>query len=203
MRAKIAVATVSGRAYYKLVKELKSRDILFLSIIPGEKIPVTVKVVVTTEKEKDKITHPNILVYSEDEDPRQVIDEAVRILSGKDTYEELTIGVDPGKTFGVAVLGDGNVLRAEETSSMESVIDMILLTLNEYPASSKSIKIGGGVPELAERIVERLKRVLPEDVDIEIVNEEGTSHIKGENRSKKLSDADSAIKISRMRIRRG
>jgi len=48
MRTKIAVATVSGRAYYKLVKELKERGLVFLSLVPGEAIPSTIKVVVTT-----------------------------------------------------------------------------------------------------------------------------------------------------------
>ena len=62
-RAKIAVATVSGKAYYKLVNELKNRDIPFLSLVPGDSIPQSIKVVVTTEKEKPLIDHQRILVY--------------------------------------------------------------------------------------------------------------------------------------------
>ena len=121
MKAKIAIATVSGRAYYKLVNELKQRGLLFLSLVPGESIPSTVKVVITTEKEKQLIRHPNIIIFDESTDPKNVISEAYRIASGKEVCQEVTIGVDPGKTFGVAILCDGKVLRAEERLSLEEL----------------------------------------------------------------------------------
>jgi hypothetical protein len=65
MKEKVAVATVSGKAYFLLVNELKERDIDFLSIIPGQPVPAEAKVVVTTEKEKPLINHEKILVYDE------------------------------------------------------------------------------------------------------------------------------------------
>ena len=39
MKEKVAVATVSGTAYFLLVNELKERGIDFLSIIPGQPLP--------------------------------------------------------------------------------------------------------------------------------------------------------------------
>ena len=44
MKAKIAVATVSGKAYYLIVSELKKKNVPFLSLTPNERIPMEVKV---------------------------------------------------------------------------------------------------------------------------------------------------------------
>ncbi|RJS85938.1 hypothetical protein CW702_00285 [Candidatus Bathyarchaeota archaeon] len=195
MRAKIAVATVSGRAYYKLVSELKERNIPFYSIVPGKPIPRSVKVVLTTEEEKPKIDHPNILTYNVSCEPAEVVNEAIRILQGKRIYDNVTIGVDPGNTFGVAVLCDGTVLKAEDGLTFEMALDEILKALKENPAKNQTVRIGGGVTVLAEELLRRLSRVLPESVNLEIVNEVGTSRPSGEG-GRKLSDADSAVMIA-------
>lgn len=196
MRTKIAVATVSGRAYYKLVKELKQRGLLFLSMVPGESIPSTVKVVIATEKERPQIKHPNVVVFNEDDDPKTAVSEAYRIASGKEIHQEVTIGVDPGKTFGIAILCDRNISRKEEGSSLEETIDTVLSALKENPANLQIIRIGDGVPKLAEELLQRLRRVLPDEVEVEIVSERGTSHSGNDSRGRKLSDADSAMMIA-------
>lgn len=196
-RAAIAVVTVSGRAYYKIVNELKKRDILFLSIVPGEPIPQFIKVVITTEGERSLISHPNILVYKVEDDPARVVDEALRLASGKESYEELVIGIDPGKTFGVAVLGDGRNIKREEFSSMVETVDFVLTELSRVPSKVKRVRIGMGVPEIAEEIARKLDSVLPENIAIEMVSEEGTSTLGPSPLAKrKLSDADSAVRIA-------
>ncbi|MEM2273233.1 MAG: hypothetical protein QXT26_04810 [Thermoproteota archaeon] len=193
----IAVATVSGKAYYKVVNELKNRNIPFLSVIPGEPIPPSIKVVITTEGEKNLVNHPRVLIYNVEEDPSSVIDEAIRISLGKDFYQELVIGVDPGKIFGVAVLGDGEILKRKEFSSMEKTIDFILTELSKEPSKIKRVKIGMGVPEIAEEIARRLNIALPKNIMIEMVGEEGTSTSRDSSLAKrKLSDADSAVRIA-------
>jgi hypothetical protein len=196
VRARIAVATVSGKAYYKLVNELKSRNIPFLSLVPGEPIPQSIGVVLTTDSEKSLINHQKVLVYNIEEDPSNVINEALRIITSKNLYEELIIGVDPGKTFGVAVLADGKILRRGEFSSIEKAIDMIFVELKNNPSKIQKIRIGKGVPDLAEEIARRLESSLPENIVIEMVDEAGTSTLKNMGFKRKLSDADSAIKIA-------
>lgn len=196
VRAKIAVATVSGKAYYKLVNELKGRNIPFLSLVPGEPIPQSIGVVLTTESEKSLINHQRVLIYNVEEDPSNIINEALRIITSKNFYEELIIGVDPGKTLGVAVLADGKILRREEFSSMEKAIDTIFIELKNNPSKIRKIRIGKGVPDLAEEIAHRLEVSLPEEVIIEMVDEAGTSSLKNMGFKKKLSNADSAIKIA-------
>ena len=197
MRQKIAVATVSGKAYYWLVNELNKRRIPFLSVVPGESIPPSIKVVITTKEEREQIDHPSVLIYDPEEKPSAIIDEAVRIIKGKKIYEELVVGIDPGKNFGVAVLGDGNVLEKKGQLTLEMAIDMALTALKRHPAKMRRIKIGDGVPEMAEEVASRLQIAVPEDTVIEIVSEAGTSSVKGKGSGKKISDADAAINIAR------
>jgi hypothetical protein len=199
MRSKIAVTTVSGKAYYRLVNELKQRKMPFLSLIPGESISPSIEVVITTDKEKPQVDHPNILIYNAEADPSHTVDEAVRLIQRKETYEEVVIGVDPGKTFGIAVLGDGKVLRKEEGLTLEMTVDAILTELKKNPAQVQKIRIGKGIPELAEEIAGRLSIAMPDEARIEMVSEAGTSSLRGKGFRKKISDADSAMIIAEKR----
>jgi len=196
MKEKIAVATVSGKAYYRLVNELKQRDLLFLSLVPGEPVSSSIKVIITTEKEKPLMNHPNILTYDAEAEPSDIVDEALRLARSGELYEELTVGVDPGKTFGIAILGDRNIIRRDDGLSLEKTLETILTELKKNPAKTQRVKIGSGIPELAEELSRRLRIALPSNVAIETVSEAGTSFLKDRDIRRKLSDADSAVNIA-------
>jgi len=176
MKAKIAVATVSGRAYYLLVNELKKRGVSFSSLRPWDSIPLDVKVVLTTKKERTSIKHPNIIILKSESDSAMVVDEAIRIVQGKKDYDKVVIGVDPGETFGVAILGDGNALETFYCSSLKETLKVILENLKRVEASVKVIKIGNGAPVHTTELLRLLDEYLPKGVTIEIVSETGTSH---------------------------
>ena len=196
MKAKIAVATVSGKAYYLLVNELKRRNISFLSLTPNDSIPIDVKVVITTKKERPKITHQNVLEYDEDKNPTEVVEEAIRIIKGKKIYERLVVGIDPGQNFGVAVLGDGNILETKNCTSLSETINTVKGFVNRIPAAHATIRIGNGAPSYAEELWHYLNEVLPGNVVIESVREEGTSQSLGETSHRRgKRDVSSAIKI--------
>ncbi|MFQ5999240.1 MAG: hypothetical protein ACE5J6_00545 [Candidatus Bathyarchaeia archaeon] len=198
MKAKIALATVSGRAYYKLVNELKRRGLLFLSLKPWDSIPLDVKVVITTDEERHFVTHPNVLVFEDESDPTSVIDEALRVVHGKPSYDKVVVGVDPGKTCGVAVLGDDNVLETSNCSSLEDTVSVIINSLKRVPATVNMVKIGNGAPTYAKALLNLLDEALPEETIVEIVSEAGTSHLMNETTHRReLKDVTSAIEIAR------
>ena len=87
MKAEVAVATVSGKAYFLIVNKLKERNIAFISLIPGEPVPTEVKVVITTYQEKHRINYEKILVYDGKTDSDTVANEVMKILQGKEVYE--------------------------------------------------------------------------------------------------------------------
>ncbi len=199
MKEKIAVATVSGKAYFLIVDELKRKNATFLSLIPGEPVPIEVKVVITTGKEKPLVNHERILVYEEGGDPETLVNEALRIVHGKEFYEKIVIGVDPGKVFGLAVLADGKVVETGNCFSVQEVLNKtknVLKSMN-MSAVAISVKIGDGVPAFKDKLLEVLDEALPSNVTLEIVSEAGTNRYFSENKHRRgLRDIASAIRIA-------
>jgi hypothetical protein len=200
MEAKIAIATVVGKAYFFLVNELKARGVDFLSLTPYETVPLNVEVVVTTESERKHIKHPNVLVYMEGSNPSILIDEAVKLVMGKGGFETIVVGVDPGKTFGIAVLSDGNIIDAVNCVSVEETVNTIRQIFSKQLAPARVLKVGNRPPSYIAELVPLLDEVLPPDVTIEIVREAGTSRYTGQpvhTRGQKHTMA--AVKIAERR----
>ena len=198
MREEIAVATVSGKAYYLLVKELKERRLPFLSLRPQDSIPLDVKVVITTKKEQHLVTHPSVLVFEEETGPSKVVNEALRIVLGKQRYEKMVIGIDPGETFGVAILSDGRVLETLNCPSLKETVDTVLKVLGETPAVLKVVKIGDGAPHYMKELLYSLDEVIPKEMIMEVVPEAGTSQVTGETTHRReMRNAMSAVKIAK------
>jgi hypothetical protein len=200
MKAKIAVVTVLGKDYYLVVDELKRRNAAFLSLTPFEPIPIEVEVVITTEKEKPLIKHHKILAFQEGQGPVAIIDEALRIIQGKEFFEKITIGVDPGEVLGLAVLGDGKVIETGNCFSVEETLLKIMDIANNIVstrAASVSVKIGDGVLQCGERLLRILDEALPTSVSLEIVSEIGTNRsLDGAKHRRGLRDIFSAIQIA-------
>jgi hypothetical protein len=199
MRAKVAVATVQGKAYFLIVNELKQRNIPFLSLIPGDSVPVQVKAIITTEKEKHLTTHDKILVYDTKAEPEVLGSKVVKILLGKEDYDNIVIGVDPGEVFGLAVVADGAVIDTENCFSVEETLNKVksvLKTVN-FSRSAVTVKIGNGVPVYRE-LLEAFDKALPPQVSLEIVGEAGTNHYTRELKNRRgLRHMASAMRIAR------
>jgi len=197
MKIKIAVATVSGKAYYLLVNELKARGLDFLSLTPQESVPIVIEVVITTAAERHFVKHPKVLIFKNDADPAEVVNEAVRMIQGKKSAETIVVGVDPGKTFGLAVLSDGTVLETTTCSSIEETVHTIVNSLTNLKAACQIVNVGNGAPSVTVELLSLLDQTLPKSVAIEVVSEAGTSRFVGENLHKRgLRDALSAVKIA-------
>jgi hypothetical protein len=200
MKAKIAVVTVSGKAYYLIVNELKTKNIPFISLTPNDTIPIEIKAVITTRKEQHLINHERILVYEDDIEPKALINEALQIVQGKEYYEKVVIGVDPGEVFGLAVLADGRVIETGNCFSIEETVSKIkdtLRNLEKTQITSLSVKVGDGVPAYKEKLLGVLDNALPRRVMLESVSEAGTDRYLNENEHRRgLRDIVSAIKIA-------
>ena len=196
MRAKVAVATVSGKAYFLLINELKERNIQFVSVVPGEALPVEAKVVITTESERSLIDNERILIYNPETEPSETVNQAARILQGKETYDRIVIGVDPGEVFGLAVIADGRVTETKNCFNLNEVLNVIknLIRNIDLAHTAVIVRIGNGVP-LHKDLLRSLDSDLPEQVILEVVGEAGTNrpfvaHRRG------LRDITSAIRIA-------
>jgi hypothetical protein len=197
MNEKVAIATVSGKAYFLLINELKERNIDFLSLVPGEPVPAAAKVVISTEKEKPLVNHERILVYDEKEEPSAVVNEALKILRGKERYEKIVIGIDPGEVFGLAVVADGKVVETRNCFGSHEVLNELRNTVKTFDASTKvTVKIGNGVP-IYKELLARLDSELSPEVVLEVVSEAGTDRPAKEGRNRRgLRDIASAMRIA-------
>ena len=198
MKEKVAVATVDGKAYFLIVNELKEQNLPFISIVPGETAPAEVKVVITTEKEKPLVKTDKILIFRSEADLESLEGEIKRILQGKEAYEKIIVGIDPGEATGLAVVADGKVIEEGNCYSSQEVINStskVIRNVN-FQLTSVTVKIGNGVP-IYKDLLEDLDAALPTQVALEVVGEAGTNRPLKENRhSRKIRHISSAIRIA-------
>jgi hypothetical protein len=197
VKAKIAVATVNGRAYYQLVTELQRKRLPFLSLKPWDPVPLHIRAVLTTEEESRQVSHPHIITFGQDSNPESAVDEAVLIVQGKQGYEKVVVGVDPGKTYGIAILGDNKVLATLTSSNVDAASHLVVDSLKRFPAEAKVVRVGNGPPEYTQTLLDSLDKTLPEETSVEIVSEAGTSRLTNRSVNRRvLKDAVSAIEIA-------
>jgi hypothetical protein len=183
----IGLLTKDFRLFHDLVETLKRRGLSFVSLSFDDPIPPTVGVVITTHGEMSYIDFENKVACT---DVGKAIAESLRILKGKDRFDELIVGIDPGVKPGIAVVGDGVVLETKGASSPEEVASVMKEIVASYPASRIGLKIGHGDPTNRNRIINSLST---QKHSIEIVDEKGTTHRSDS------PDQEAAIGIASMR----
>ena len=198
MQEKVAVATLDGKAYFFIVNQLREQNIPFISLLPGKPLPAEVKVVITTRQEENKIDFGKKLVFTSETEIEHLINQAKGILLGKEAYEKIIIGVDPGAATGLAIVADGNIIEVENCFSSQEVINCInkIIKNVNFMQTIVTVKIGNGIP-LYRDLLEALDEALPAKVALEVVNEMGTNRpIKENRRSRGIRHISSAIRIA-------
>ena len=138
------------------------------------------------------------MVYDSETEPDTVVNEAMKILQGKEVYEKIVIGVDPGEVFGLAVIADGKVNETGNCFSVQEALTKISSIIKnvDFSSTAVSIKIGSGVPTYKE-LIETLDFTLPPEVVLEVVSEAGTNRLLNEDKHRRgLRDIASAIRIA-------
>lgn len=169
MEKVIGLLTKDFRLYHDLVRALKRRDLAFMSLSFEDDIPPNVGVIITTSEEIDDIVFESKVACK---DIGMAIAESIRVLKGKERFEELVIGIDPGAKPGIAVVGDGIVLETRGASSPEEVAELTKDIVACYPADFVGLRIGHGDPTNRNRIINSLSS---KEYQIEIVDERGTT----------------------------
>jgi len=198
MKEKVAVATVQGKPYFLLVNQLREHNIPFISLVPGEPVPAKVRLVITTELEKDLVKHEKILVFHSESELDNIVNEVKKALLGKEKYDKVVIGLDPGEATGLAVLADGKIIEQSNCYTTREVINTILKSISNinYSQTVVTVKIGNGVP-LYMTLLEELDTSLPPEISLEVVSEAGTNKpYQEKHRSRKIRHISSAIRIA-------
>ncbi len=190
MRKVLGILTEDFRLYHDLVAALKARDLPFASLSFARRIPETVGAVLTSPAEASRVRLRHVVPV---DDIDSSIARALQLLKGKSEWNELLIGVDPGREPGVAIIGDGDVIDTRIAASPEAVAFHVRQAVRTFPARDVRVRIGHGDPTNRNRILNALAR---DGLRVEIVDEAGTTHRTPQ------PDVDAAIDIARTGGRR-
>jgi hypothetical protein len=196
LKEKVAVATVDGKAYFLIVNQLREHKIPFVSVIPGEPMPPQVKAAITTEKERDLVSSEQVLIFHDENELDSIVSELKRILLGKEAYERVVIGIDPGEAIGLAEIADGKVIEETNCFTKQELVNCVLKLVENlsFQRTSVAVKMGNGVPVYRE-LLEALDEALPPAVTLEVVSEAGTNKPQ-KRRSRGVRHISSAIRIA-------
>jgi hypothetical protein len=176
LQSKVTVATVYGRPYYKITNALKLMDIQFDSLSPQEAAVSNAKVIITTEDEAEIVRRKDVLLDTElDNCPAVLKAKILKTLMGDYHDDELTIGIDPGERIGISVIYLHNEIDSILESSITSTIRVISSLLLGIVSKKKIIRIGDGNIGMAQSLAKLVRLKFMDRVEIEIVNEHGTS----------------------------
>ncbi len=151
--------------------------------------------VITTEKESGSIDfNPGRMIIA-DGRPQAALDRACSLLHSEE-FDEIIIGIDPGKFPGVAVLGNGKTISVYHVSAGE-VYPLIKRILGEFNDQDILVRIGHGARLIRSRLINDL---LDLGLHIEMVDETGTTPRLGKGvHGQVISDIIAAINIARIK----
>ncbi len=188
---RICVATSKAGAYYTLVSRLRRAGLPFTSMLPDSDFE-DCELVLTTAAEAGQFGGRALVLEELDENPGVFKGQVVSWLSGR--QDVLLVGVDPGKRTGLAVFYGQTRLAFNTFDSAGAVYSRIGAFARGMPGSRLLVRVGNGNRSMAERLVDGLKREVPE-ATIEVVDESGTS--SGRSKLKGIQkDQVSAAKIA-------
>lgn len=185
MRKVLGLLTEDFRLYHDVVATLKARDIPFVSLSFSRRIPENVGAVLMSASEAPRVRASNVVVV---DDIDSAVAKALQLLRGKREWQEVLIGIDPGREPGFAVVGDGEVIDTRLAASPEAVAYLLRQAIRTFPAKVVRVRVGHGDPTNRNRILNSLAR---DRLRVEIVDEAGTTHRSPQ------PDVDAAIVIAR------
>ena len=194
----MTVATVRGRSYYEIIRALKSMDVKYDSLSPEEASLSDAKVVITTRDEAGAFAGRKKAVLLDTELEKYPAIAKAKILKslvGAAADDQLTIGIDPGTRIGISVI----YLHEEIASMLESsplgTIEQVAALVGGISSRRKVVRIGDGKMTMARQMAWALKKKFHDALQVEIVDEHGTSQNAEANR-RGLRDRSSARTIA-------
>jgi hypothetical protein len=172
-----AIATENPKILYQAVQLLKAMDLDFVICHPTDSRCSNCRVVVTDVAGIFK-QHEGLVLVQEDFDVDYVRIEVMARLMALRAPTTAIVGIDPGMTFGIALVVDSIVLyqgsriapsvAAELASRLSSYVEALFLGCQSI------IRVGTGSKLYSVLLLRALLRK-SENLDIELVNEKNTT----------------------------
>jgi hypothetical protein len=179
----IGLVTEDFRFFHLMVRFLKERGEPFVSLGLDDPIPENVGAIITTNAEREGVRFENII---SDGDPDIAFKAARSVLRGK-RFSRVVVGIDPGRTPGIAVIGDGRIIDTELVYCPEDVTETLARMTRNLDFDLMLIRVGHGDPTNRNRIIHAVWSLADE---VEIVDESKTT------KKTVTPDIDAAILIA-------
>jgi hypothetical protein len=189
-----ALVTRDPGLYHELAGFLRERRVPTVSLLPGERIPDQVAVVLTSTAEAPLISHGNVLGVAESTDRRSLAAAVRHALASADVTEAIVVGIDPGPRPGYSILAGATILAEGNLESPEAAGPFASHLRHRFPARQVLFRVGRGDPPARNRIVNAL---LEHQRSVELVDEQRTTP-RGRRRPR---DAAAARTIAHQRGR--
>lgn len=182
---RIAVATVDAKAYYALSSLLNEMNLSFESFSPDNDIDPNVQLILTTHKERRLIKSRKVLCLEDIARIDTVAKEKIFSRLFSSSEDVLLIGIDPGDRTGITSFYRGIEILDRVTLSLDETLSTLTDLIKNSQATQKIVRIGDGDQKKANYIAGYLLEEFKGIIEIEIVNEKGTSkivnpiHLKG------------------------
>ncbi|MHA1136937.1 MAG: hypothetical protein ACTSSE_10665 [Candidatus Thorarchaeota archaeon] len=188
-----AVATENPRILYRIVQLLNDLEIKFVICSPIDHRCEHAHVVITGPDDNSD-QHIGRIEVTKDFDDDFVRIEIMSKLHDIQTPSKAIVGIDPGMTFGVALVIDGVPVYSTALSSPEAVTYLTQTLIDHtntlFPESQKFIRIGTGSKLYSALLLRSIRngKLMP---SVELVNEHKTTISGGPK-----SDESAAILIA-------
>jgi hypothetical protein len=172
----IAIMTDDFTVYHDLIVALRARELPFVSLEPGSDVPSSVGVVIMAEGEVTVTGVPTVAVARYPRDAGAPIPEVQSAIDGaighlRGGIRKITIGVDPGKYPGVAVLADGYLIHTYHLTRTET-LRTVVRDIRRFHKGPISARVGNGSPVERDLAISIL---VDEGISVQVVDEGGTT----------------------------
>lgn len=168
----VAIVTRDPALYGELAGFLRERRLASVSLLPGQRIPDRVAVVLTSPEEAPLLAHPRVLAVAENGDRRALGAAVEHALDAGAAGTEIVVGLDPGPRPGYAILAGGTCIGEGSLEAPEAVGPFASHLHHRFPSRHVLYRVGRGDPPARNRIVNVL---LEHQRSVELVPEDGTT----------------------------
>lgn len=185
---RIAVRTSDFRLAFRVMRELRRREIAFVLLDLESPLESSDQIWITSSEDANS---QGIAVIGDSDQVELAVERAIHARRGLDDTKELVFGVDPGPRPGLVWLADGVLIGTAQLERIDDVANHVRGIASALKHGSVIVRIGDGSPTERNRIV---NCCLARNITVELVDEHRTSSGLARN-----AHTHAALRIAMMR----
>ena len=152
----------------------------FYELSSLDNIPSFVKVIVVDNPQIKCKFNKKCLLVTDENKLEEVLFKSLSYLFGKEIFNVLIVGIDPGRTYGVVALADGFPLIFKAFNDVYSLVVFIEKLFHFSPSKERVIRIGTGGGVYFDLLLKSLWKTFLNfnlQTSIELVNESSVNSL--------------------------